>query len=344
MRVGDNLRMWARRWWRGEGGTAGIFADWLLLPAEVVFSASVRARNELYDRGIRPAAEASIPVVSIGNLTVGGTGKTPVTAWLARQLLERGRSPAVVLRGYGEDEVRLHAQLNPKIPIVASARRVRSVEEAARAGADCALLDDGFQHRALARELDIVLVAAERWSSARRMLPRGPYREAPSALRRAEFVIVTRKTATRKAAEGVVRELGAFTGADRGIIHFRPDSLVRLDAPGEVVPIEYLNGRDLLAVTSLAEPELFVDQIRECGASVESLAYPDHHTFGERDLRQITDRGRGRTIVISQKEAVKLSDRLSGQSEVLVLRQRVEMVSGRDRLEAALHRAIGGEG
>src|SRR3954470_7648563 len=130
-----------------------------------MFGAVVGARDILYDAGWLPAAATSIPAVSIGNLTVGGTGKTPIAAWVARGLALRGAHPAVILRGYGDDEPLVHARLNPDIPVVTGADRVVTVNEAARRGADIAVLDDAFQHRRVQRMADLVLVSADRWTA-----------------------------------------------------------------------------------------------------------------------------------------------------------------------------------
>src|SRR5438067_5843920 len=176
-----------------------------LWPAASLFGAVVRARGLLYDAGMLASTPLALPAIGVGNLTVGGTGKTPVAAWLARRLLERGASPAIVLRGYGDDEPRVHATLNPDVQVLVDADRVRGVAEAARRGADVAVLDDAFQHRRARRTLDVVLVSAELGTRHARMLPAGPYREPLVALRRASVVVVTRKSSTIAEAE-VVRE------------------------------------------------------------------------------------------------------------------------------------------
>ena len=189
-----------RAWWRGEGGLWGGLASVLAAGPALLFGAVVRVRNALYDRGWLPARRAPLPVVSVGNLTVGGTGKTPVAAWIVRRLSERGHRPALVSRGYGRDELALHGRWNPAVPVVASPDRAGAAREAARRGADVAVLDDGFQHRRLARDADVVLLAAEERFPGR-MLPAGPYREPSRALRRADLIVVTRKAAPESAAE-----------------------------------------------------------------------------------------------------------------------------------------------
>ena len=185
----------AREVWAGGGGAAGTALRLALTPAEAAYGAITRARNGAYDRGWLRSERADVPVISIGNISVGGAGKTPFAAWVARRLLEWGREPAIVLRGYGEDEILLHRELTPKIPVFPHKRRVEAALEAFAMGCDVVVLDDGFQHRALARDLDIVLVPVEGWEPRPRLVPRGPWREGPRALGRADVIVLTRKSA-----------------------------------------------------------------------------------------------------------------------------------------------------
>src|SRR6185312_3859607 len=182
------------RVWYGRDAVATATRT-ALLPFERLFGGIVGARDILYDAGWLPALETPIPAVSVGNLTVGGTGKTPISAWLAQGLAARGARPAIVLRGVGGDEPLVHRALNPTIPVVVGADRVAAVREAAAAGADIAVLDDAFQHRRVQRAADLVLISADRWTDDVRLLPAGPWREPLRAIRRATLVIVTRKAA-----------------------------------------------------------------------------------------------------------------------------------------------------
>src|SRR5438552_1684767 len=192
--------------WRGRGKRARIVRA-LLGPAEAVYAAAIATRGKLYDWRILRAAEFSIPVLSIGNLSVGGTGKTPVAAWFARKFLEKGVAPAIVLRGYGGDEVIVHQRLNHGIPVIAAADRVRGIREAIAQGVDVVVLDDAFQHRKARRDADILLVNADAWTGKPRLLPAGPWREPRRAARGATLTIVTRKIAEQSAVADVKRAL-----------------------------------------------------------------------------------------------------------------------------------------
>jgi tetraacyldisaccharide 4'-kinase len=273
-------------------------------------------------------------VVSVGNLVVGGTGKTPVTAWLVRRLEEMGARPAVLLRGYGDDEVRLHRRWNPGTPVIAGADRARGAAEAAARGATVALLDDGLQHRRLARDLELVLVAAEHPFPGR-LLPRGPYREGSAALGRADLVAVTRRTAPDAQVEETLRKVRV--AAPR-----RPTAVLRLTPRGWTglggEPIPAPRGA-VLAVASVADPGSFRRMVEACGAGpVELLAFPDHHAFDASDARRIHDAARGRTVVVTEKDAVKLEALAPLLPAVRVLALGVEAERGEDALDDALRR------
>lgn len=335
------LRAWVPRWWRGEGGALGTLLDMALWPAERLFRLSVGVRNLAYDRGWLSAAPPVIPVISVGNLAVGGAGKTPVAAWIAARLAAWGERPAVVLRGYGADEVAVHRELNPSVPVIAAPARAQGVTRAAAEGATVAVLDDAFQHRALARSLDVVLVAAESWDPRPRLLPRGPWRETPDALRRAGLVVVTRKSAPPARAAAVARELGRWA-PDQGIAvcALLPERLSPLHAPDSPLPLAWLQHRTVLAVTSLADPQPLLRQLRDLGAAVEALSYPDHHEFAPGDCEVIRAAAAGRALVVTRKEAVKLRPLLSAGMEAVVLEQRLVVESGGEALDAALRRAL----
>src|SRR5687768_17614484 len=173
--VGDSWTV--DRVWFGSGPGSTV-ARAALYPAELAYALVVNARGALYDRGVLTSRRPALPVLSIGNLTVGGTGKTPIAAWAAAQLLLGGGHPAIVLRGYGGDEPLVHARLNPEVPVVATPHRVAGVLATRERGADVVVLDDAFQHRRIRRHADWVLVSADRWTHRRpHLLPAGPWRE-----------------------------------------------------------------------------------------------------------------------------------------------------------------------
>jgi tetraacyldisaccharide 4'-kinase len=288
--------------------TAAALARVMLAPAGWMYCAASSLRNRLYDAGLLQSVEPVLPTLSIGNLTVGGTGKTPIAAWAARQLLERGEHPAIVLRGYGADEPLVHRQLNPDAVVIADADRVRAVEQAKSLGADCVILDDAYQHRRIRRRENWLLVAAERWGRAQRCLPAGPLREPLSAVDRATVIIVTRKSASPPAAREVANRLAARAGdIPLAMVHLAPATLVNvLDRTSRA--IETLSGRKVLAVAAVGDPRAFFAQLRATGANVDEAAYRDHHAFHASDVAEIVRRGTPRDLVLcTLKDAVKLA-------------------------------------
>jgi tetraacyldisaccharide 4'-kinase len=331
------------RWWSGRAGVLGSALDVALAPVEWLFRAGVTARRAGFDRGVLKAERVSVPVISVGNLGVGGAGKTPFAAWLAGRLLARGRRPGVALRGYGGDEVLLHAELNPGVPVAAAARRADAAWALIGEGCDVVVLDDGFQHRWLARDLDLVLVAADSWRPGPRLLPRGPWREPLDALRRASAIVITRKLAPLEAAISTGLELtGSAPFVPLMHCHIQPDGLSPL-AGGASRPLASLRGQRILAVSGLATPEPFFATLRAAGAEVEVVAFPDHHAFDTDDADAVVSRAAGRAIVMTRKDAVKLRP-LLGATPAWVLEQRVEMEVNAERLDALLARALGEAG
>ncbi|HEV3049771.1 MAG TPA: tetraacyldisaccharide 4'-kinase [Longimicrobium sp.] len=337
MRRPDEL---AREVWAGGGGAAGAALRLLLAPAEAAYAGVVAARNGAYDRGWLRSDRVDVPVISIGNLSVGGAGKTPFAAWVARRLREWGRRPAIALRGYGEDEILLHGELNPDIPVFRGKRRVEAAREAAAARCDAVVLDDAFQHRALARDLDIVLVPVEGWEARPRLVPRGPWRESPQALARADLIVLTRKSADAARAAQVGAEVTRMHPGKPVIqCALLPSRLVPLHG-GEAREIGTLAGRKVLGVAALAVPDPFIEHLTEAGAEADAATYPDHHPFDQDDAVDLVEWAGGRMMVMTHKDAVKLRPLLPSSTDAWVLEQSVTIESGADALEAALRRAL----
>jgi tetraacyldisaccharide 4'-kinase len=331
----------AREVWAGGGGAAGTVLRVALAPAEAAYGAISGARNGAYDRGWLRSERVEVPVISIGNISVGGAGKTPFAAWVARRLAEWGRRPAIALRGYGEDEILLHRELNPDIPVFRGKRRVEAAREAVAAGRDAVVLDDAFQHRALVRDLDIVLVPVESWEPRPRLVPRGPWREGPRALGRADAIVLTRKSADAARAAEVARDVAGMHPRIPIIqCALLPSRLVPLHG-GEAKSIDALAGKRVLGVAALAVPEPFIEHLFEAGADVDAATYPDHHPYDQDDAETLVEWAGGRMMVMTHKDAVKLRPLLTASAQAYVLEQAVTIESGADALDAALRRALG---
>ncbi len=280
-----------------------------LRPLEGIFRAAVGTRGMLYDTGWLRTSPTAIPAISIGNVTVGGTGKTPIAAWVARELAARGARPAIVLRGYGDDEPLVHSLLNPAVPVVTGADRVQAIETAAARGATVAVLDDAFQHRRARRAADIVLVSADRWRGEAHLLPAGPFREPLGALRRATMIIVTRKTASDAVVDAVHAAIARVApGVPRVGVRLALEQLVRADDASQVRPLSALAGASVAAVLSIADPRSFVRQLESTGARVRPVIFPDHHHFSAADVsRVVRSLTAGEWPVCTLKDAVKLA-------------------------------------
>jgi tetraacyldisaccharide 4'-kinase len=293
-------------WW-DDGAWARVMRA-LLAPGSALFGIAVRARNSLYDRHLLlPARTPRVPALSVGNLAVGGTGKTPVSSWLALQLEARGAHPAIVMRGYGDDEPLVHARLAPSIPVVVNANRFEAIERAAAEGADVAVLDDGFQHRAVARVADVVLISADMPDASERLLPSGPYREPSAALRRASLVMVTRKAASLDRARAVAsRAALAAPDVPIAIVQLALAS-VHIGARA-TAPLASLRGRRVLAIAGIGNAAAFGEQLAQAGAAVRLRAYPDHHPFTESDAQSLARALEGDEVPLcTLKDAVKLA-------------------------------------
>lgn len=356
--------------WRGKAGWAGRIVSLCLLPLSSLYRLGTAVRNVAYGLGIATVHDPEIPVVSVGNLSVGGTGKTPVTRWIVDRLREGGASPAIVMRGYGADEVDLHGQWAPGVPVVADSDRVAAVAAAARAGADVAVVDDGFQHRRLGRDLDIVLLAAEEGFPGP-VLPRGPYRESPGALERADLIVITRKSADEAASEGVetaVRHLGLMRPTAR--VHLAPGRLrtladwvggtagsgrgLELGAEEGRHAGEDTSGEDVFAaleappegpfrvVSGVADPDSVVAAARAIGLEVaDRVDFPDHHRFTAEETARL--RGGPYPLLVTEKDAIKLEAHIPDARDVFVLEQHLHVERGEDVLRTLLDSVRQGE-
>jgi tetraacyldisaccharide 4'-kinase len=305
-----------------SGRTRGVGASLARAGLSVLscgYGAAVRARNASFDLGLRPARHPGGPVVSIGNLTTGGTGKTPVVAWLAREGVAHGRRVAILSRGYGgtdaargNDEKQVLDRLIPGVPHLQDPDRVAAARRAvAEHGADLLVLDDGFQHRRLARDLDLVLVdALDPWGGGR-LLPRGLLREPVSSLRRADAVIVTRADqaapGTLASIAEVVRRATRGRLADVAQVAFPPQGWI--DVAGNRTALAEVSGQRVGAFCGIGHPDAFRRSLAAVGIESDWFeAYPDHHAFGPQDVERLARRVRESgvtTLVCTLKDLVK---------------------------------------
>ncbi|MHA7629741.1 tetraacyldisaccharide 4'-kinase [Corallococcus sp. M7] len=316
------------------------------------YSGAVRLRGALYDSGLKRAERVEgLRVISIGNLNVGGTGKTPAVLHLAELLIREGRKVGILTRGYGResqepitftgaeplpevtqagDEPLLLARRCPGARLFVGANRVAAAfRDRDDFGLDTVLLDDGFQHRRLHRDEDLVVVDEAVGLGNGQLLPRGPLREPPAALRRATLLWL--RASSGDAAPNPWLE--AVT-APRVRTRYGPTGW--WDPSGTEHATKALEGRPVLALAGLARPGGFLKTVTTLGAEVRDAAlFPDHHRFTADELRQVEARARhhGALVVTTEKDAV----RLPAGFEAWVVRLGVEVLEG----EAHLKRALG---
>jgi tetraacyldisaccharide 4'-kinase len=336
------------RVWRGDGAAATTLRA-LLSPLGMLYLAISRVRNRLFDMGVLRSSPPAIPAMSIGNLTAGGTGKTPIAAWFAAELRRRGASPAIVMRGYGLDEVLVHAILQPETPVIVAAWRARGVEEAARKhGSDVAVLDDAFQHRWVQREVDVVLLSAEQSLGPRHGLPAGPWRESLESVRRASLAIVTRKSASVQTRDELLSLIESIApGLATAAVHLVPDAMVScvddFDSPtAERRPLREIADRSVFVIAAVGDGRAFVDQIVEIGARVTEELYPDHHSFLTTDMNALAARaGRAELVLCTLKDAVKLAPRWPKDAPPLwYVSQQVIIERGAEVIDAQIDRLL----
>ncbi|HEU4747971.1 MAG TPA: tetraacyldisaccharide 4'-kinase [Gemmatimonadaceae bacterium] len=326
------------RLWTGTGKRARL-ARTILSPLTQAYGAVVKGRGLLYDRGLLKAHDVSVPVVSVGNLTVGGTGKTPVAAWLAGQLVERGANPAIVLRGYGGDETLVHQRLNETISVIECPDRVRGMRDAIAEAADVIVLDDAFQHRRAARDADIVLIDADTWTEARRLLPAGPWREPLTAARRASLIIITRKTASEDAVNAVKQALSlAAPRVPSASLLLAPGAL-RSTTTGQTMPLHALDGADVTAIAAIANPVGFFSQLTQLGAIVRPHGFPDHYAFTMHDARRLAASAQASDFAIcTLKDAVKLESFWPAEAGSLwYVSQRLKVEDGKQHIDRLIN-------
>lgn len=288
--------------------------------AAAPYRAAIALRNRHYDR-TAASTRLPIPIISVGNITVGGTGKTPFVIDLAQRLERMGRSPAVVSRGYkadsGEsnDEELLIRRRCPGVVCVADPDRAAGVDRACgQFGADAIVLDDAFQHRRLARSLDIVLVDATCPFGFGHLLPRGLLREPEGALRRADLIVVTR-------CDQVSRD--ELTRLERRLRAIAADPMM-LRCTHRVIGVDALDGSPLdgsidgkraVVFAGVARPDCFAATVASLGVEIVGRQWwPDHHHYRSRDIVALRNAGRfppRDLFLTTEKDAVKLA-RLPG--------------------------------
>jgi tetraacyldisaccharide 4'-kinase len=333
---------WTRHLWRSDESTPRKVVLAPLVPLEVLYAAGARVHRALYARGLRRPATLPARTVSVGNLTVGGSAKTPTAAWLAGELRDRGRKVALLSRGVGGrrgddvnvvsdgervllgssdvgDEPVWLARRVPGVPVLAGRNRLALGLRAASAFAsEILILDDGFQHHRVARDLDLLCIDADLGLGNGHVLPRGPLREPARALRHADAIVWTRVRLDGPARPALPEAAGSIP---RFELAMRARTLRSL-ARGTSAPVETLRGQRVGVVAAIARPDRLCAHLRALGAEIGAVrAFPDHHLYRRRDLAGL---GPELRWITTGKDAVKMPVAWLEGRDVEVLEEDVE--------------------
>lgn len=299
----------------------------------IPYRAVVAIRNRLFDFGLKKIHKVDCPVISIGNVTTGGTGKTPLVAFVVNHLVEQGLHPAIISRGYksldgsANDEKRVLEILCPGVPHIQHRDRVASARTAIeKHGCNVIVADDAFQHRRLNRDVNVVLIDALNPWGFGHVLPRGLLRESRSGIRRAEVVVLTR--ADQVSADERTRlwaEIRKFkANVSRVEVAFEPSRVVSID--GNSKPVAELlaesNGR-VRAFCGIGNPVAFRRTIEAAGFTIESFqAFPDHHHYSKSDLDELVATGSmasATVLITTLKDIVKVREFALGANQIWAL-------------------------
>lgn len=316
--------------------------------AEVPYRFEVQRRNRQYDTGERQVHRIGVPVISVGNITLGGTGKTPLVEWIARWFHERGLRVCLVSRGYGadggarNDEALELQQRLPEVPHVQNPDRVAAAKSAVDDHqAQLIILDDAFQHRRIHRDLDIVLIDALDPFGCDRVFPRGLLREPLAGLKRAHLVALTRADMIEAPDRFEIRRRVEHHHADVPWLELAhaPRALVAAGGPDE--DIKSLAGKPVAAFCGIGNPAGFRHTLERCDYEIAAWReFPDHHRYDGEDLRWLSDWARQNqrieAVVCTHKDLVKIGEKHLGDVPLWAVRIAMQIMWGQETLEARL--------
>ena len=305
--------------WRGESEYGKRFLSFPLYFLSKLYGTCLLIRNYLYSSGVLKIDEVSIPVVAIGNITVGGTGKTPVVERLAHRLKESGFNPGIITRGYKRarkgtfcidrnndkavdvgDEALMLAR-KTKTPVIVGTRRALAIIEAMRkCNIDLALLDDGFQVKNIRKDVEVVVVKGGETDMAHNLFPYGPYREPVSRLRDADAILINNGCLGSEMA-GLIEGIPTFR------MEYRPLHLYNMKH-NLITHYKVLNEKKVLAFSGLGDNRSFFELLRSLGAHVvREISFQDHHSYRSKDIEEISSFKDVNLIITTEKDAVKIS-------------------------------------
>ena len=317
--------------------TKGLFVDMLEF-FSIFYGFVSKLRNVLYDKGILKQIKINAKVISVGNITTGGVGKTPLVAKLAQYYIDKDEKVAVISRGYGGklsnkkvnlisdgvniyhdaieagDEAYWHAVNNPMCCVVTCKDRVRAAKYAVDTlGCSIIILDDGFQHRRIARDIDIVLIDSELGFGNEKLLPAGPLRECKEAFKRVDKLVIVNKSDNNNRAEKYAKILAKKLNKIAFVCNSQPDYIYNI-VSGE----RLASGEAITALCAIGQPEQFYRFLENNYEIINKISYDDHHIYKQSELNQIKG-----IIVTTEKDAVKLSQ--FNRKDIFALKLKIDI-------------------
>ena len=335
---------WIHRVWY-ENARSG----WVLLPLSGLYWFITTIRRFLYRAGVLKVRGVSVPVIVVGNITAGGTGKTPTVIWLARELRARGFSPGIVSRGYGGSKsnspMRVDSDSDAQLvgdepvllarrsdcPVAVDANRVRAATMLVDEGVDIIIADDGLQHYRLGRDYEICVIDGARGLGNRWLLPAGPLRELPDRLEDVDQLLVN----------GAMRPSNDLSVAELNAVEFDLVATEACRLNGSLTrPIERFSGTTVHAVAGIGNPSRFFELLRELGIQVIEHSFADHAVLDVKEL----DFGDGFEVFMTEKDAVKLGRRISDKFWHVPVELQMDPVLALPLIEQIESRLRGGQG
>lgn len=351
---------------QSTGSIAGALR-FLLSVAAAFYGVGIALRNRMFDKGrakswaVTPAGlvtadrtQAAVPVISVGNITVGGTGKTPMVIWLCNLLRAEGINCAILTRGYAargnSDEPAILAKNCPGAAVVVNADRRRAAVEAVRRHhAQVLVMDDGFQHRRLHRDIDIVTIDATLPFGYGRMLPAGLMREPPAALKRAHAAIITRCDLVSKDDLAKLAETVSGINPNMVVAQAIHTPVCAVAAGDRQIPLEQLRGRSVYAFCGIANPEAFLATIASLGANLAgSKIYDDHHKYTAADVAAIcreAARLEAEMMLTTEKDYNKIAPPTGNPPgpSLAYLAVRMQFLAGQEQITQLIKRSLAGK-
>ena len=351
-----------------KSGPSAAVLRFFLNVAATFYSVAIGLRTFLYAKGLFKTHHAGVKVISIGNITVGGTGKTPLVIWLYKEITENSKLKtqnykcAILTRGYKatqnsklktqnySDEAAILSQRCPQAKVIVNPDRVAGAAEAVnRFGAEVLIMDDGFQHRRLARNLDIVTIDATRPFGCGRLLPAGLLREPVTALARADAVVITRCDQTQEAELAELEQKLRQINSNMVIARSIHAPICAESAERKKISLESLRGRKVFAFCGIGNPQAFLSTLNMLGCDVvASRVYDDHHYYDSDDVASIYEQamcGKAELILTTHKDwtkIVRLGD-LGAKMPLAYLAIELKFISGEDKLRDLIENTLVGK-